>query len=222
MADATCGPKLEACFGDYECRADLQEAIAASQYKAAEMRFERPANICRKTPQFQQLYECVDEDDGIFAWKRSSCLKANMLSRGQCTDLLDALATVCPDVASLAADGTATSAYTCNEECATALVTAWEYCQVSFSQRFDALPQQRAAVVYNLVRSEPMGACTRTFSEVCHPLHILCGVFYGIAYGGWNDCTDGHRTARRDRAQRDVRAPVRRLRGLGLVPRQPP
>ena len=71
MADATCGPKVEACFGDYECRADLREGIRATLYPASQAHFEGSQTMCRKTPMFQELYECIDARDGLRAWRRS-------------------------------------------------------------------------------------------------------------------------------------------------------
>ena len=131
MADATCGPKLEACFGDYECRADLREGIRATLYPASQAHFEGSQTMCRKTPMFQELYECIDARDGLRAWRRSRCLAPDELLPPQCATLLTDLPAACPGASALTPAGAAS--YACPAECATAIVTTYTYCMTSFS-----------------------------------------------------------------------------------------
>ena len=139
--DATCGPLQQVCFEDYECRGDLREAIAATEYGPSAAHFEGRATLCQTSPKFQELYECIDAGDGVRAWRRSRCRQPDQLIPPQCATLLERIPDACPGTSELTRS--TALAYTCPADCATAIVTAWEYCQTSFAAMADAAPDER-------------------------------------------------------------------------------
>jgi hypothetical protein len=142
--DATCGPLQQVCFEDYECRGDLREAIAATEYGPSAAHFEGRATLCQTSPKFQELYECIDAGDGVRAWRRSRCHAPDELIPPQCATLLTDLPGHCPGTDRLTA--TSASSYQCSEDCAVALTTAWTYCQTSFAALAQSQPSESREV----------------------------------------------------------------------------
>ena len=132
---------VDRCFGSFECREALQDAIRATQYPASEAHFEGRATLCQTSPMFQELYECTDTGDGVRAWRRSRCRQPDQLIPPQCATLLERIPDACPGTSELTRS--TALAYTCPADCATAIVTAWEYCQTSFAAMADAAPDER-------------------------------------------------------------------------------
>jgi hypothetical protein len=189
--DPVCGAAYNRCVGNYECRAEIGEGIQAGQWQASELHFEQRSNICAKTWQFQELYECIDSkdigirsSDGAYAWRRDRCVPDDKLPGGVCQAFTSRLASQCPGANTLTA-GTAAS-YQCSDNCAKAIVSAYDYCGTTWFNRVRSLPEASQGAYYTLVSRNPNGPCTDTLQTLLTATMTkveadpVCGIRYDV------------------------------------------
>jgi hypothetical protein len=168
--DAVCAPKYWDCMTDYDCRVELGEAIGAALTPWSKTRYE--SDMCMRTWQLQELYQCYSDlsaTDGpsrARAWKRDRCLIPDKAAPPACNQIIDNIRLDCPDINTLTVEEARTTE--CSDMCAKSVVTAWSWCQTSYSQRIRSLSDERRAVVWTLINwdeDEP-GPCTSTFFDL--------------------------------------------------------
>eukprot|EP01052_Picozoa_sp_SAG31_P004309 SAG31_NODE_177_length_21310_cov_8.894064_13_plen_1219_part_00 len=166
IASGPCSDEYDQCMTSGWCRANVRDAIGANlQIPEAEAAYER--GLCKKSPEYQMLYQCLDVGGSGPPWRRASCAEPDKLRPSQCAALLNEIKTgeSCP-----APDGgwtydTATS-YTCSIDCATKLTAAFFECQSSFFADVDGWTDDTKAALYGLVKQAPEpGPCAVTFTQ---------------------------------------------------------
>ena len=176
---------------------------AATLFQPSELHYERPRNICSKTWQLQQLYECTDgkdigtgTSDGLYSWRRENCVPDDKLAIAPCEYFSTQVIQACPGAQGLTAE--TAGAYQCSDVCAKTIVSMYEYCGTSWFHHVDALTPTQKGAYYTLIAREPDGPCTATLAATVSVTFLaigrdpVCGIYYDVC-------------AATDRCRRDMR-----------------
>ena len=164
LASGGCAPEYNDCMAAPWCRANVRDSIGTNlRIPQAEARFEE--TLCSKSPEYQQLYQCVDVGGNGEPWRMASCAEPDRLRRIQCNVLIDELkspeSSPCTNPPATAAEA---ASYQCPDECATKLTTAYWECQTSWFAEVDGWSDEYKEVLFALVRRSPEpGPCAATF-----------------------------------------------------------
>jgi hypothetical protein len=167
---------------------------AATLFQPSELHYERPRNICSKTWQLQQLYECTDgkdigtgTSDGLYSWRRENCVPDDKLAIAPCEYFSTQVIQACPGAQGLTAE--TAGAYQCSDVCAKTIVSMYEYCGTSWFHHVDALTPTQKGAYYTLIAREPDGPCTATLAATVSAMLLavardpVCGIRYDVCAG---------------------------------------
>ena len=190
----TCGQYYDRCVTSGWCKANLRELIEGNVANDAESKRYYETSLCQKSPDMQQLYQCVDSSrDTVTPWRMATCAKPDQLLKPQCRKLIanfhdDGRDAVCPSPTGGWSLTTA-KGYKCPVACAQLLTTAFFQCQTTWFADFDVQTESYKQTLMALVNRDPEspGPCSVTFSTVvregmakiathpkCKPLYNKC------------------------------------------------
>lgn len=187
VASGTCAHEYNVCMTSSWCRNNVRDAIGSNlQVPEAEAAFE--LGLCGMSPEYQQLYQCLDVGGSGPPWRMASCAAPDRLRYVQCQNLFNEIPAACPPPAGGGWSPAAAAVYQCSEDCATKLYTAYFECQSSWFNQVDRWDDNYKASLFALVKQAPQpGPCAAVFQAgvesriavvaqdpECGPLYSAC------------------------------------------------